>query len=110
MDLRRVRRAVPSQRGQPGAGAPARPSDPAMAEVRRLRAALASAPADPAIAAELAERYFELSSGEGDPRYVGYAEAALRPWRGPDAPAEILFMRGLLRQYRHDFEGGLRDL
>jgi len=89
---------------------PVRPSDPAMAEVRRLRAALASAPADPAIAAELAERYFELSSGEGDPRYVGYAEAALRPWRGPDAPAEILFMRGLLRQYRHDFEGGLRDL
>jgi hypothetical protein len=89
---------------------PARSSDPAMAEVRRLRAALASEPADPAIAAELAERYFELSSGEGDPRYVGYAEAALRPWRGPDAPADILFMRGVLRQYRHDFEGGLRDL
>jgi hypothetical protein len=66
---------------------PARPSDPAMAEVRRLRGALASDPADAPIAAELAERYFELSSGEGDPRYVGYAEAALRPWRGPDAPA-----------------------
>jgi Tfp pilus assembly protein PilF len=89
---------------------PARPSDPAMAELRRLRAALAARPNDSAIAAELAERYFELSSGEGDPRYVGYAEAALRPWRGTDAPAEILFMRGLLRQYRHDFEGGLRDL
>lgn len=89
---------------------PTRPSDPAMAEVRRLRSALASEPNDPAIAAELAERYFELSSGEGDPRYVGYAEAALRPWRGQNAPAEILFMRGLLRQYRHDFEGGLREL
>jgi hypothetical protein len=89
---------------------PIRPNDPAMAELRRLRAALASEPNDPAIAAELAERYFELSSGEGDPRYVGYAEAALRHWRGPDAPADILFMRGLLRQYRHDFEGGLRDL
>jgi hypothetical protein len=89
---------------------PVRPSHPAMTELRRLRSALASEPDDPAIAAELAERYFELSSGEGDPRYVGYAEAALRPWRGPDAPAEILFMRGLLRQYRHDFEGGLRDL
>jgi hypothetical protein len=89
---------------------PARPSDPAMAELRRLRSALASEPNDPAIAAKLAERYFELSSGEGDPRYVGYAEAALRPWRGQNAPAEILFMRALLRQYRHDFEGGLRDL
>src|SRR5258708_16582367 len=89
---------------------PTRPNDPAMAELRRLRAALAAEPDDPAIAAELAERYFELSSAEGDPRYVGYAEAALRPWRGPDAPPDILFMRGLLRQYRHDFEGGLRDL
>jgi hypothetical protein len=89
---------------------PSRPGDPGMAELRRLRAALASEPDDPVIAAELAERYFELSSAEGDPRYVGYAEAALRPWRGPDAPPDILFMRGLLRQYRHDFEGGLRDL
>jgi Tfp pilus assembly protein PilF len=81
-----------------------------MTELRRLRSALASEPNNPTIAAELAGRYFELSSGEGDPRYVGYAEAALRPWPGQKAPAEILFMRGLLRQYRHDFEGGLRDL
>jgi Tfp pilus assembly protein PilF len=81
-----------------------------MTELRRLRSALAAEPNDAAVAAELAERYFELASGEGDPRYVGYAEAALRPWQGQNAPAEILFMRGLLRQYRHDFEGALGDL
>ncbi len=89
---------------------PARRDDPAMAELRRLRAALAAAPDDAVAAAAVAQRYFELASAEGDPRYVGYAEAALRPWRGAEAPAEILFMRGLLRQYRHDFDGALEDL
>lgn len=89
---------------------PARRDDPAMADLRRLRAALAAAPGDPAAAAALAQRYFELASAEGDPRYVGYAEGALRPWRAEDAPAEVLFMRALLRQYRHDFGGALLDL
>ena len=30
--------------------------------------------------ARLARRYFDLAMAEGDPRYVGYAEAALRAW------------------------------
>jgi Tfp pilus assembly protein PilF len=89
---------------------PARRDDPAMAELRRLRAALAAEPANPLAAAALAQRYFEMAGAEGDPRYVGYAQAALRPWSGADAPAEVLFMRGLLRQYRHDFDGALEDL
>jgi hypothetical protein len=89
---------------------PGRRDDPAMADLRRLRAALAAAPEDADAAAALAQRYFELASAEGDPRYVGYAEAALRAWRTTDAPAEIFFARGLLRQYRHDFDGALDDL
>ena len=89
---------------------PTRPGDPVAIELRRLRSALAAEPANPAAAVALAERYFELAAAEGDPRYVGYAEAALRPWRSDDAPADVLFMRGLLRQYRHDFNGALRDL
>jgi thioredoxin-like negative regulator of GroEL len=89
---------------------PGRRDDPAQAELRRLRAALAASPRDPDAAAALAERYFEMAAAEGDPRYVGYAEAALRPWGGADAPTEVLFMRGLLRQYRHDFDGALEDL
>ncbi len=88
---------------------PTRPGDPVMAELRRLRTALAASPADARNAARLAQRYFDLAMAEGDPRYVGYAEAALRPWPGDDAPAEILFTRGLLRQYRHDFAGALKD-
>lgn len=88
---------------------PTKRGDAVMDELRALRKALAANPSDASAAAKLARRYFELSMAEGDPRYVGYAEAALRPWPG-EAPAEILFLRGLLKQYRHDFTGALRDL
>jgi Tfp pilus assembly protein PilF len=90
---------------------PLRPRDPAAAQLRELRSAAAAAPADPAAVAPLARRYFALAMAEGDPRYVGYAQAALAPWSGADrAPAEVLVLRALLRQYRHDFEGALADL
>ena len=89
---------------------PGRPGDPAQAELRSLRSALAAAPRDPVLAARVAEALFRRASAEGDPRYVGYAEAALVPWRTEDSPAEILYARALLRQYRHDFEGALADL
>lgn len=80
-----------------------------MAELQKLRKALQASPRDARVAAQLAQRYFDLANAEGDPRYVGYAEAALRPWPGDDAPAEVLFTRGLLRQYRHDFDAALKD-
>jgi hypothetical protein len=76
---------------------PLRRSDPVAAELRKLRGAA------------LARRYFELAMAQGDPRYVGYAEAALRDAHD-DPPAEVLFVRGLLKQYRHDFPGALADL
>lgn len=101
---------VPSDDAEVLERLPRRAGDPAMIEVRALRARLTATPRDAEVAARLAQRYFELASAEGDPRYVGYAEAALRVWPGDDAPADILFMRGLLRQYRHDFEGALQDL
>lgn len=89
---------------------PLRRADPAAAELRQLRAAAAARTDDPATAAALARRYFELAMAQGDPRYVGYAEGALRSWRAGDAPADVLFVRGLLKQYRHDFQGALCDL
>ncbi len=87
-----------------------RRSDPAAQELQALRRAHLAAPGEPAAAARLARRYFELASAEGDPRYIGYAEAALRPWAGADAPTEVLLVRALLRQYRHDFPPALEDL
>ena len=48
---------------------------------------------------------------EGDPRWLGMAEAALARWRGaPAPPDEVLLLRATLLQSRHDFEGALRDL
>lgn len=76
---------------------PARRGDPLMAELRQLSGIA------------LAWRYFELAMAEGDPRYVGYAEAALRAAK-EDTGADALFVRGLLKQYRHDFDGALADL
>jgi hypothetical protein len=89
---------------------PGRPGDPARAELRALRSALASAPMDAALAARVALKLFERANAEGDPRYVGYAEAALAPWRAGDAPADVIYARALVRQYRHDFDGALKDL
>jgi hypothetical protein len=80
-------------------------------ELRRLRRAYAEQPQDMERALALAQRYFDLASAEGDPRYVGYAEAAIRPWSTADAPpVESLIMRALLRQYRHEFDAALADL
>jgi tetratricopeptide (TPR) repeat protein len=90
---------------------PVRPSDPVARELRQLRAQLAENPRDRAVAIRLAERYFLLANSEGDPRYVGYAEAALKPWWDlPAPPLDALVMRAILKQYSHDFPGAMRDL
>ena len=89
---------------------PGKPGDPAAAELRRLRASVAAAPTDAGAAALLARRFFDLAMAEGDPRYVGYAAAVLRPWPETGAaPVEILVLHGMLRQYRHDFARALAD-
>ena len=80
-------------------------------ELRQLRRALAEQPQNLERALALARRYFDLASAEGDPRYVGYAEAAIRPWTAAaEPPADILILRALLRQYRHEFDAALSDL
>ncbi len=90
---------------------PVRAADPVARELRELRAANAVSPGDAAAAARLARRYFDLAMAEGDPRYIGYAQAALAPIPLDEgASAELWLLRGLLRQYGHDFEGALQDL
>ena len=59
---------------------PISPANPVFRELRGLRTELASRPDDAGVAARLAGRYFDLAMAEGDPRYIGYAEAALSPW------------------------------
>lgn len=88
---------------------PTRAGDSAALELGSLRSALAQAPADEAAATRLATRYFDLAMARGDPRYIGYADAVVQ--RFPAArSAPLLTLRGMLRQYRHDFAGALSDL
>jgi hypothetical protein len=90
---------------------PVRPGDPVARELRALRAKVAQDPRDEDAALALARRYFELANAEGDPRYIGYAQAALKPWWNlADPPHELRVMRAMLRQYSHDFAGALADL
>lgn len=90
---------------------PLKATDPVSRELRQLRQATDADPNDPDKAVQLARRYFELAMAEGDPRYVGYAQAAIRPWsEQSQPPTDVLYMRALLRQYRHDFGPAMADL
>lgn len=87
---------------------PFKPGDTTARELSALRAAVAKAPADPEPALALAERYFDLATARGDPRYVGYADAVVGRFSA-NMTAPLLLMRGTVRQYRHDFADALSD-
>jgi tetratricopeptide (TPR) repeat protein len=90
---------------------PTKAADPGARELRELRARLAARPDDSETAVRLARRYFRLAMAEGDPRFIGYAEAALgRWWTEPAPPADLLVARALVKQYRHEFDAALADL
>lgn len=90
---------------------PARATDPRQRELRSLREQWRAAPDDPAVATRLARRYVEEAGAEGDPRYVGYAQAALAPWwTQAEPPNEVRVLRAVLRQYGHQFDAALADL
>src|SRR2546425_7729823 len=76
-----------------------RRTDPAQQEFRALRGRLAASPDDMPLALTLARRYISQSRVEGDPRYLGYAQAALAPWYDKaDPPPEVRVMRATLLQ------------
>ena len=90
---------------------PFRPNDPIAREMAQLRAQLQRDPRNLDAAISLARRYYGLVAEEGDPRYLGYAQAALAPWWGlPDPPLAVQVLRASLAQFRHDFPGALNDL
>ena len=87
---------------------PQRAGDSSARELAALRASWTAAPTDAGPAIRLAQRYFDLAMARGDPRYVGYAEAVVARF-GEPLPASLRFVRGLLRQFRHDFDDALVD-
>jgi predicted Zn-dependent protease len=85
--------------------------DAALRDLKRMRAALAATPRDLDYAAAVAQRAIEAARETGDPRFLGQAQAALRPWwTAADPPARALLLRATVKQSQHDFEGALADL
>jgi Tfp pilus assembly protein PilF len=80
-------------------------------ELRREHAELADNPGDLSLAVRVATQDIEAARSQSDPRYNGYAEAALRPWLShPTPPVTVLLLRATLRQATHDFGDALEDL
>ncbi|NHZ32090.1 hypothetical protein [Massilia rubra] len=88
-----------------------RRADPVQRELATLRAQLAASPSDLALASRTAQRYIAVARQETDPRYFGYAQAALAPWWSMAAPPpEVRLLRAILLQSTHHFAEALRDL
>jgi len=64
-----------------------------------------------ALAIRVAQKAMQWAREEGDPRWLGQAQAALNPWWAQEIPpAEIRLMRAILLQSTHEFDPALRDL
>ena len=80
-------------------------------EFKNLRTKLNGNSNDIKVATQLAKLYVERSRIEGDPRYLGYAQAALAPWwKLNEPPVEVLILRATLLQSTHHFDQSLIDL
>ena len=102
---------TPAKDAQVLATVPARASDPAARELAALRQAWRQQPNDLATALPLAERSFAQVGAEGDPRYIGQAQAVLQPWWTlPDPPVAVRVLRAQLLQFDHQFDAALVDL
>jgi Tfp pilus assembly protein PilF len=76
-------------------------------ELKSLRQQAAAQADDPSPALRLVKRYIELGRAESDPRYYGYAEAALAPWLNNNPTPEALTLQATLYQNRHEFNTAL---
>ena len=95
-------------------------TDPSVRRLQSLRKQLEAKPDDVALRLEISRRYFDLSMAQGDPRYVGYASAALAPLDkaapvgNAALPATLAAsywqIKGMLQQYSHNFDGALSSL
>jgi len=90
---------------------PARATDPRSREIEALRAAWQRRPDDRALAVKVARRWYDEALAQGDPRFVGHAQAALAPWWNETTPPlDVRVQRAKLLQYGHRFDEALADL
>jgi tetratricopeptide (TPR) repeat protein len=101
---------IPSSDNQVLEKLPAR-ADPAQQKLARLRSQLSRTPGSLPVASELARLYIEAARVDGDPRYLGYAQAVLHPWWSqPEPPKQVLVLRATIFQGTHQFQKALADL
>jgi tetratricopeptide (TPR) repeat protein len=88
-----------------------RPLERTDVELRRLRAALRRDPTELSLALAVAQRCIQVARRDGDPRYIGYAQAALAPWwRQPDAPPQVRLLKAIVLQSVHEFGPAVHEL
>ncbi len=86
-------------------------ADPRSREIRELQADLARQPDRRDLAVRVARLYLLKNREESDPRYLGYAQAALARWWSEErAPSDVVVLRATIRQSRHEFEAAMGDL
>jgi tetratricopeptide (TPR) repeat protein len=80
-------------------------------ELATLRRQLADDPTNIELAVGVASGYLKIGKSQGDPRFYGYARAAIGPWWKADgAPPEILRLRAKLKERNHQYDEALADL
>ena len=79
-------------------------------ELSDLRDQLNANPDDPKLAAAVAVKYLALGNRSGDPRFYGYARAAINRWWETDATPQILEIRAKLKEKDHLYDDALKDL
>lgn len=79
--------------------------------LRRLKARWQDSAAAPGAAMAYARAAIEQARREGDPRWMGAAQAALAPWWSqPSPPPQVRLLRATILQSQHDFDAALLDL
>ncbi|NRD44189.1 tetratricopeptide repeat protein [Corallococcus exiguus] len=90
---------------------PATATDAKARERAALRRALASRADQLDLALRLARLDIEEGRASGDPRYLGWAQAALGPWWDAEPPPPgVRLLRATILQGRHEFPAALADL
>lgn len=86
-------------------------NDPLQQAFARMRARLKQDPENVDLASRLAQMYVSASRIDGDPRYLGYAQAALKPWwDAPHPPNVVLLQKAIILQSVHRFDESLAAL
>ncbi len=85
--------------------------DPALAALAGLRERAQRQPHDLAASLPLVRAYIDAARRNGDPRFLGYAQATLAAWpEGAAAPIDVRVLRATILQSLHQFDAALAEL